>query len=108
MFLPQGSWVDTMRMYYNDTSATDSTAWFTVYDLYGNIVQEWAVNSSGNSGNGFNDTALISHTIDYSVVLLCHQLAALRPRRRDAELRLSPLLRAGDAHWRLSARSFAK
>jgi hypothetical protein len=67
VFLPQGSWVDTVRMYYYDTSATDSSAWFTVYDLYGNIVQEWAVNSSGSSGNGFNDTALISHTVDYSL-----------------------------------------
>jgi hypothetical protein len=67
VFLPQGSWVDTMRLYYYDTSATDSAAWFSVYDLYGNIVQEWQVSSAGSSGNGFNDTALISHTIDYSL-----------------------------------------
>jgi hypothetical protein len=67
VFLPQGAWVDTVRLYYYDTSATDSTAWFSVYDLYGNIVQEWAVDSSGNSGDGFHDTALISHTIDYSL-----------------------------------------
>lgn len=66
VFLPQGSWVDTLRMYYYDTDGSDSTAWFTVYDLYGNIVQEWGVSSSGDYGNGFNDTALISHTIDYS------------------------------------------
>jgi hypothetical protein len=67
VFLPQGSWVDTMRMYYFDSSATDAAAWFSVYDLYGNLVQEWQVTSSGDSGNGFNDTALISHTIDYSL-----------------------------------------
>jgi hypothetical protein len=67
VFLPHGSRVDAVRMYYNDTSTTDSSAWFTVYDLYGNIVQEWEVDSSGTAGNGFNDTALISHTIDYSL-----------------------------------------
>lgn len=67
VYLPQGAWVDTVRLYYYDTSTTDSAAWFTVYDLYGDIVQEWRVDSSGNSGNGFNDTAAISHTIDYSL-----------------------------------------
>jgi hypothetical protein len=65
--LPQGSHIDTLRMYYDDTSASNSSAWFSVYDLYGSIVNEWSVSSSGNSGNSFNDSSLISHTIDYSV-----------------------------------------
>lgn len=65
IYLPQGSLVEVMRVYYDDTSTSNSTAWFTVYDLYGNIVQEWAASSVGNAGNGFNDTATISHTIDY-------------------------------------------
>ncbi len=67
VILPQGSFVDTLRIYYYDTSGSNMSAWFTTYDLYGNIVQEWSVTSSGNSGNGFNDSALISHTVDYSV-----------------------------------------
>lgn len=67
VILPQGSHVDTMRMYYYDTSNSNSSAWFTVYDLYGSIVEEWSVSSSGNFGNSFNDTTVISHTIDYSV-----------------------------------------
>ncbi|MBN1955971.1 MAG: hypothetical protein JW900_13105 [Anaerolineae bacterium] len=66
VFLPQGSRVDVVRMYYDDTSTSASRAWFSVYDLYGQMVQEWSVDSVGNTGNGFNDTALISHTIDYS------------------------------------------
>ncbi len=65
--LPQGAVVDTVRIYYYDTSASNSTAWFTVYDLYGAIVQEWNVSTSGNFGNGFNDTAAINHTIDHSL-----------------------------------------
>jgi hypothetical protein len=65
LYLPQGSNVLAMRMYYNDTSTSNSRAWFTVYDLYGDIVQEWSVDSVGDIGNGFNDTGLISHTINY-------------------------------------------
>jgi hypothetical protein len=65
LYLPQGSNVLAVRMYYNDTSSSNSTAWFTVYDLYGNLVDEWSVGSIGDTGNGFNDTMEISHTIDY-------------------------------------------
>lgn len=64
--LPQGAVVNTLRMYYSDTSASNSSAWFTVYDLYGNIVDEWSVASTGSAGNSFNDSAVIDHTIDYS------------------------------------------
>lgn len=65
--LPDGTVVSTLRMYYYDTSGSNSTAWFTVYDLYGSIVQEWSVSTSGNSGNSFNDSAAINHRIDYAV-----------------------------------------
>lgn len=65
--LPQGATVDTLRMYYDDTSDSNSSAWFTVYDLYGSIVNEWPVYSSGNGGYSFNDSEAINHTIDYSV-----------------------------------------
>lgn len=65
--LPQGAIVSTLRMYYNDTSASNASAWLTVYDLYGSIVDEWSVSSSGNAGNGFNDSATFEHEIDYSV-----------------------------------------
>ena len=67
VILPQGAVVGTLRMYYDDTSASDSTAWFTIYDLYGSIVQEFSVATNGNSGNGFSDSALIDHQIDYGV-----------------------------------------
>lgn len=53
-------------MYYYDTSASNTTGWFTVYDLYGNIVQEWSVSSSGDVGYSFSDSAVIDHTIDHS------------------------------------------
>jgi hypothetical protein len=64
--LPQGSTLKYFRMYFNDTSAAiDSTAWLTVYDLYGAVVQEWSVNSSGSSGNGYATTSELTHVVDY-------------------------------------------
>lgn len=65
--LNNGSVIDTLRMYYYDTSGSNTTAWFTIYDLYGAIVQEWSVSSSTSGGNSFNDSSQINHTIDYSV-----------------------------------------
>ncbi len=67
VYPPQGVTVNFVRMYFDDTSASDSTGWFTIYDLYGGIVQEWAVSSTGSSGNFFNDTAAIDHVVDYSL-----------------------------------------
>jgi hypothetical protein len=65
VYLPQGSNVLAMRMYYDDTSTANSRAWFSVYNLYGDLVDEWSVDSVGDTGNGFRDTDVISHTIDY-------------------------------------------
>lgn len=66
VFLPNGATVTGFRMYYYDTSTSSSMGWFTVYDLYGDIVQEWSVSSSGSSGNGFVSNTAFTHTIDYS------------------------------------------
>lgn len=66
--LPQGSKISYLRMYFNDTNASvDSTAFFTVYDLYGDIVQEWGVNSTGSAGRGYASSVLFDHTVDYSL-----------------------------------------
>jgi hypothetical protein len=65
--LPNGSVIDTLRMYYYDTSVSNTIGWFTIYDLYGNIDNEWSVSSSTSGGNSFNDSVQINHTIDYSV-----------------------------------------
>ncbi|MEZ5419737.1 MAG: fibronectin type III domain-containing protein [Vicinamibacterales bacterium] len=74
--LPDGTVVDTLRMYYNDTNASNSSAWFTVYDLYGAIVQEWSVSTSGSSGNSFSDSAPINHHDQLRRLLASAQLAS--------------------------------
>jgi hypothetical protein len=66
LWLPRDATVNYLRIYYDDTSGSNSMAWFTVYDLYGNIVDEFSVSSDGSAGNGYSDTALIEHQIDYS------------------------------------------
>lgn len=63
--LPEGSVVHSLRIYYYDTSTANSSSWFTIYDSNGSIVQEWSASTTGNSGSGFSDSAVISHTIDY-------------------------------------------
>ena len=66
--LPNGATIEYFRMYYNDTnSSTNCRAWFTVYDLYGDVIEEWGISSSGDSGTGFRTTDAFSHTIDYSL-----------------------------------------
>lgn len=65
--LPNGAEVDTLRMYYYDASGSNTTAWFTIYDLYGAIVNEWSVSSNVSSGYSFNDSSQINHTVDYSI-----------------------------------------
>lgn len=67
VYLPQGSTVKYFRMYYHDTNdSKNSSAWFTVYDMYGDIVGEWEVSSSGSSGDGYRTTAEFTHTVDYA------------------------------------------
>ena len=67
VYLPQGATIKYFRIYYNDTNAsTNSIAWFTIYDLYGTVEQEYAVSSSGNSGTGYATTTEFTHTVDYA------------------------------------------
>lgn len=67
LYLPQGTNVQYLRMYYNDTSSADCSAWLTAYDLYGQVEAEWRVASTGDAGEGYNTSSVISHTIDYTV-----------------------------------------
>lgn len=67
IWLPQGATVNSVRMYYNDTAAGNSSAWFTIYNLYGEIVDEWSVSSTGSGGNGFTTSETIEHTVNYNL-----------------------------------------
>ena len=67
VYLPNGVTVKYFRMYYNDLDSTHSGfGYFTVYDMYGNIVNEWGVSSSGSLGEGYVTTAEFTHTVDYA------------------------------------------
>jgi hypothetical protein len=66
--LPEGSKVEWLRMYYYDADGLHNTSgWFTKYDLYGGLVQEWSVSSTGSAGNSYSDVLITpTETIDYS------------------------------------------
>ena len=65
LYLPDGSTLRYFRMYYNDQSTEiNCAAYLTVYDLYGNIVVEWGIFSSG-TGQNYATTAELDHEIDY-------------------------------------------
>lgn len=67
VYLPQGATVEWVRLYYYDNDPADgSYGWFTVYDLYGALVTEWAVQSV-DGGYGYRDVLVDPpHTIDYN------------------------------------------
>lgn len=70
--LPMGARIDYLRIYYYDTSASDSNAWVTIYNDSGGLTDITSVSSSGTSGYGTNLSAYIGHVVnnsDYSYVL---------------------------------------
>jgi hypothetical protein len=65
VYLPQGSTVKYFRFYWNDQNTSfNSQAYFTIYDLYGRIVDEWGI-ASYETGQSYSTTSEITHTIDY-------------------------------------------
>jgi hypothetical protein len=68
-------------MYYFDHDvSSDMYGWFTKYDLYGAIVSEWAVGSSGSAGYNYATIAIsppeVINNDDYSYVLNWRPYAA--------------------------------
>lgn len=64
--LPQGSRIDYLRLYFYDTSASDSRAWVTIYDGAGGYVDVIGVNSSGTAGYGTTQSAYMGHIVNNS------------------------------------------
>lgn len=67
LWIPDGANVQYLRIYVNDTSTSNVQGWFSIYDLYGGLVQEFAVASAGTPGETYFDSAQINHVIDYSL-----------------------------------------
>jgi hypothetical protein len=67
VYLPHGSTVTMVRVYVHDTNGTHNCwAYFTVYDLYGEIQDEWGLSSSGINGDSWFDISIPNTVIDYS------------------------------------------
>jgi len=65
--LPDGAQVEWLRMYFYDNDTTNNIrGWFTKYNLYGDVVNEWGVWSTG-SGYSYVDVAISPvETINYN------------------------------------------
>jgi len=65
LYLEQGSTIKYLRMYYNDQNvSSNSSAFLTVYDLYGDLIEEFGVSSSG-TGKAYVTSAEFEHVVDY-------------------------------------------
>lgn len=68
VYLPQGSTVKYIRMYFYDSNATyNAYAWFTAYDMDGSIAAEWNVQSTGSAGAGSATSAEFTHVVNYEL-----------------------------------------
>lgn len=70
--VPHGSRIEYLRIYFYDTSASNSFAWVTRYDDEGDIEDVTYVASSSNLGYGSTLSPYIEHIVDttnYSYVL---------------------------------------
>ena len=68
VYLPHGSTVTMVRVYVGDTNGSKNCqGYFTVYDLFGNIVREWGSNSAGINGDDWFDVAIPDELINYSL-----------------------------------------
>lgn len=64
--LPEGSRIDYVRLYYRDTSSSNSMASLRKYDGAGNTNILGTVDSTGNGGFGYQVSPYIGHIVDNS------------------------------------------
>jgi hypothetical protein len=64
LHLPQGSRIDYLRIYYYDTSGSNSTAYLNKYDGAANTTFLTEVSSAGNTGFGTQLSPYLGHIVD--------------------------------------------
>ncbi len=70
--VPHGSRIEYLRIYYYDTSASNSTAWVTRYDDEGGYQDVTSVSSAADTGYGTQLGVYLEHVVDtvnYAYVL---------------------------------------
>ena len=85
---PEGARIDYLRIFYYDTSASDSMAWVTSYDGADGLNDRTNVSSSGDTGYGTNLSAYLGHVVDsYTNAYLLNW----RPNVADSTMQLCGL-----------------
>jgi hypothetical protein len=64
LLLPEGAVIKYLRIYYNDTTTENLTAWITRYQPGVSNADLTVVTSTGNTGYGTALSAEITHTVD--------------------------------------------
>jgi hypothetical protein len=62
--IPTGARIDYLRIFYYDTSASNSSAWVTNYDDEGGYNDVTSVQSAGSAGYGTSLSAFVDHIVD--------------------------------------------
>ncbi len=62
--IPNGSLIEYLRIYYYDTSSSDSIAWVTLYDDAGGYDDVVSAASDGNAGYGTMLSSQVAHVVD--------------------------------------------
>jgi hypothetical protein len=62
--IPNGSRIDYLRIYYYDTSSSNSQAWVTTYNGAGGFSDLTTVSSAGNTGYGTMLSPFVNHIVD--------------------------------------------
>jgi len=85
IYLPQGATVTQLRMFVNDASTSNCQGFFSVYDLWGDLVYEWSATSNTSSGLSYWDAAIPDHIIDYETY---SYVVNWRPQDTGADMQL--------------------
>jgi hypothetical protein len=64
LHLPEGSRIDYLRLYYRDTSASNSIAWITNYDAAGAFTDLTTASSADAVGYGTALSPYVGHVVD--------------------------------------------
>lgn len=86
--LPSGARIDYLRLFFYDTSASESTAWITIYDGAGQSTDLTTLNSTSDTGYGTTLSTLIEHVVD---TVSSSYVLNWRPNQTGTSMRLCGL-----------------
>jgi hypothetical protein len=99
--IPTGARIDYLRIFYYDSSPSDSIAWVTTYDGAGGLSDLTSVASSGAAGYGTNLSGFVNHIVNNldNAYVLNWRPYQLGSSMRLCGLRVAYRLPTGPSTW---------